>query len=417
MTPPCAVVVVSFGSRFGRFENGGVGQAVALAQRSVEVRAPSNMFARDQYQDFRNVDFLLLLATLAMGAIGTVMVYYATRAQLVLNGISPHYYLDRQAIFVCLGIGVMFVTMLFDYHHYEALAPIVYVGVVLMLLAVKTPLGSSALGSQRWFQFGPVQVQPSEIAIVGVILAIAAYCARDPGQEGLTFKRLVTVLVIGAVPALLVMVQPDLGSAIVMGVVIFVMIVVGGVRMRHLLLLVVVGVASVYLALHVGVLKHYQMQRLLSFLHPTHNTQGSAYNLAESKAAIGHGGITGTGLGRGAQTNLGFVPSEQTDFIFTAVGEQLGFVGATVVIGLFAVIIWRVLRAAQRARDTFGRLLCAGVVALLAFSVFENTGMTVGIMPIAGIPLPLMSYGGSAMLAFFVAIGLALNVGMRRGRP
>ncbi|MHB8288838.1 MAG: rod shape-determining protein RodA [Acidimicrobiales bacterium] len=389
---------------------------MALAQRSVEISTPSNMFVKDRYQDFRNVDFVLVLSTLAMAAIGTIMVYYATRAQLVLNGVSAHYFLDRQAIFVCIGIVLMFATMLIDYRHYESLAPLAYGGVLLLLLAVITPLGSSALGSQRWFQLGPVQVQPSEVAILGVILAVSAYFARDPGEEGLAFKRVLIALVIGGIPTFLVMIQPDLGSAIVMGIVLIAMVIVGGIRMRHLLLLAIVGVASVYLALHVGILKPYQMQRLLSFIHPTHNVQGAAYNLAESKAAIGHGGLMGTGLGHGAQTNLGFVPSEQTDFIFTAVGEQLGFVGGAVVIGLFALIIWRILRAAQRATDTFGRLLCAGVVALLAFSVFENTGMTVGIMPIAGIPLPLMSYGGSAMLAFFVSIGLALNVGMRSGR-
>jgi rod shape determining protein RodA len=362
----------------------------------------------------RRVDFVLGLSTILVAVVGVVMVYSATRAKLVAAGINPHYYLERQAAFVLLGTIVMVAIAFSDYRWLEHASWALYGGLVLALLAMFTPLGSRALGATRWFQLGPIQIQPSAFGGIVIVVFVAAICSRYP--EGLGPAQVVKVLAIASVPILLVIKQPDLGSGIVMGVVLFVTLVVAGIPNRYLLLLVLLGVLSVFAIIHLGLLKPYQLQRLTGFLNQNDSIQKGSYNLYQSKAAIGSGGVWGTGLFKGAQTNLAYVPSEQTDFIFSAVGEQLGFVGAATILFLLGLVVWRVLRAAQVARDPFGRLLATGVFALLAFSVFENVGMTMGIMPIAGIPLPFMSYGGSATLAFFSSVGIAMSVYMRHQR-
>ncbi len=222
------------------------------------------------------------------------------------------------------------------------------------------------------------------------------------------------------IPIVLVMAQPDLGTAIIMTIVLLVMLAVAGLPTRILVILVVGAVAVVVLAAYTGLLHHYQIARLTSFLHQSSGHHGSAqqqgqnYNLQQSKNAIGSGGVYGKGIGHGAEINLGYVPEAQTDFIFAAVGEQLGFIGGTFVIGLLGVVAWRIIRTAGQARDVYGRLLCTGIFTFLAFSVFQNAGMTMGIMPITGIPLPFLSYGGTAVLCFFMAVGVSLSVYARR---
>ena len=365
------------------------------------------------------VDPFLIAGAIVAAVIGVVMVYTATRGPLLLAGTSPTYYLKRQAIFVVLGVVVMGVVGLFDYRKLEALGMAIYGLSLFVLLAVMVPhVGShSPLGSARWFNLGPIQIQPSEFAVLGLIVAVATYCTRRP--DGLTWRDVVKVLVLGAVPIGLVMLQPDLGTGIVMSMVLVVMLVVAGLPTRVMVLLLVGAVGVVALVLAGGLLHHYQILRITSFLHqstahPSGTLAGAVYNLQQAKDAIGAGGLFGTGIGHGAATNLGYVPEQQTDFIFTAVGEQLGFVGSATVLVLEGIICWRVLRIAQSARDTCGRLLAVGAFALLAFSVFENAGMSMGIMPVAGIPLPFLSYGGSATMAFFAAIGLSLSVQLRQ---
>jgi rod shape determining protein RodA len=309
---------------------------------------------------------------------------------------------------------VLVAAALFDYRRLEQISTVLYVGIVLALLAVLSPVGSHAQGSQRWFSLGPLQLQPSEFATLVLIIAVATYCTRRP--EGLDFRDLVRLVLMSALPILLVIKQPDLGTAIVMSVILMVMLAVAGMPGRYLLLLIAGAVLVVIVALNVGLLKHYQIVRLTSFISPHGASQNVTYNVTQAKDAIAHGGIFGRGLFHGAVTNLAYVPEQQTDFIFSAVGEQLGFVGAGVLLLLYGVVGWRVLRTAQLAKDTFGRLICSGVFALLAFSVFENVGMNMGIMPVAGIPLPFLSYGGSAMIGFMAAIGLTISVHMRSVR-
>jgi rod shape determining protein RodA len=344
-----------------------------------------------------------------------VIVYSATRSTSLLEGLSPHYYMERQAVFVVVGVLVMAVLAALDYHWLEHASAILYVGIILALLAMFTPIGSRELGATRWIQIGSsIQIQPSSFAILVLIVIVATFCARRP--QGLERRDLVKVLALAAVPILLVVKQPDLASGIVMCMVLLVMLVVAGIPNRYLLLLLVLAVGGAFAVVHLGLLKSYQENRLLSFLHPNNNLQSSAYNLHESVAAIGSGGPFGKGLFHGTQTNLNYVPEQRTDFIFSAVGEQLGFVGSASVLLLLGLVSWRLLRAAQTSHDAFGRLLATGAFTFIAFSAFENAGMAMGIMPVAGIPLPFFSYGGSATIAFFGVVGMVLSVELRRQR-
>jgi len=359
-------------------------------------------------------DWLLVLAVLGIGSFGTLMVYSATKVRLLEAGISGRYYFERQAIFFVLGVVVMAVLALVDYERLVHLGWFIYGASVLGLLAVLTPVGSSQLGSQRWFQLGPLQVQPSEFAPIGVVFGIVAYLGMR--EDPIDLRAVAVMLALGGVPMLLVIKQPDLGTGIVIGVVTVTMLVIAGTPARYLLALALLGVLGVVLVLNVGFLKSYQLHRLLSFLNPRAYASTYGYNLAQSKIAIGSGHVFGAGLFRGSQTDLAFVPEQQTDFIFTAIGEQLGFVGAGVLLAAYTVLVWRLWRAMRWAKDQAGMLIVAGVIAWVGFSVFQNVGMTIGIMPITGIPLPLVSYGGSALVAFLAMIGVSLNVGARRGR-
>jgi rod shape determining protein RodA len=354
------------------------------------------------------LDLVLVLSTLLVAGIGVVMVYSATRDKLRLAGYNPHYYLERQAEFVVLGIVVMFVLAAVDYRWLEQGAALLY-GLILLALLAMFAVGHSSLGATRWISLGPLQFQPSSFAAIVLIVIVAAYAARHP--DGIDRRELLGLLGLCAIPIVLVAKQPDLGSAIVMAVVLLVMLVIAGIANRDLAVLVVLAALGAVAMVHFGLLKHYQVTRITSFLNQGKGSNGAAiYNLNQSEAAIGDGGLFGTGLFHGAQTNLSYVPEQQTDFIFSAVGEQLGFVGSATILALLGVIAWRCVRIAQRSRDLFGRIAATGAFALLAFSTIENAGMTMGIMPIAGIPLPFLSYGGSATIAFFAAVGIALSV-------
>jgi rod shape determining protein RodA len=362
------------------------------------------------------LDAVLAVTTVLVAVLGAIMVYTATRGTLRSAGLDPHYYLKRQVLFVLLGVAAMAVFALIDYRRLEPLAMAIHGLIILSLLGVFV-VGSHALGSQRWYSLGPLQLQPSEFAVLSLILAVATYCSRR--TEGLTWRDVARVVLLAAIPIVLVVAQPDLGTAVIMTIVLLVMLAVAGLPGRILLILFLAAVSVVVVALEAGVLHRYQIARLTTFLHQdaTHlsfSQRQAVYNLQQAKNAIGSGGLLGQGLGNGSQTNLGYVPEQQTDFIFTAVGEQLGFVGSVFVLSLLGVVAWRILRAAKLARDPFGRLLCAGFFTFLTFSVFQNAGMTMGIMPITGIPLPFLSYGGTAVLCFFIAVGVSLSVYARR---
>jgi rod shape determining protein RodA len=361
---------------------------------------------------WRHVDLGLLGAVVGIMFMGILLVTSATSPKLATHGGDPHYYLKRQAAFTAVGLVIIVLTALVDYRVYRDFAWFVYGGTVALLLLVVSPLGASSKGHQAWFPIGSFQLQPSEISKIGVMLCLAAYLgSRREGEFGI--RRLVTVLAIAGFPMALIMLQPDIGTDLVFGCILLAILVVGGVKGRHLAILMVVAVLGVVGIIKAGVMQRYQVQRLTAFLDQE-NAGGPTYNLAESKIAIGSGGLTGKGLGRGTQTNLSYVPEQHTDFVFTVVGEELGFVGSSILLLLFAFAAWRIWRIAHLAKDLTGTLICVGFLALVAFQVFENVGMTMGIMPITGIPLPFVSYGGSATVAYSVAVGLVLNVHMRR---
>jgi rod shape determining protein RodA len=362
-------------------------------------------------------DIVLAVVTVFVSIVGVVMVYTATRGSLLAQGEDPKAYLKKQALYVVLGIIAMVVVALLDYRRLEPIAMILYGLSVLSLLAVFVA-GSSVQGAARWFVIGPIELQPSEFAVVALVLAVAAYCDRRI-EVGLAWKDVFKLLIMAGIPIVLVMAQPDLGTAIIMVVVLLVMLAVAGLPARILVMLIVGAVLVTIGAVETGLLHHYQIARFTTFLHPNAASnnpfvQSANYNLQASTRTIGSGGFFGTGIGHGTQTNLGYVPEQQTDFIFSAVAEQLGFIGATGLLAMLGIIAWRVLRAAGNARDIFGRLVCTGLFTFIAFSVFQNSGMTMGIMPITGIPLPFVSYGGTAVLCFFMCVGLALSVGVRR---
>ncbi len=361
------------------------------------------------------LDYSLLWGMILLGVIGVTMVYSATREQLVNAGYNPHYYLERQGVFVVLGVTVMYAISLIDYRRLEIVATPFYVLSLLSLVGVFV-IGRSALGAQRWYNFGFFQVQPSEFTVLAIVLAVATYCQRRP--QGLAMYDVMRILTMGAVPLALIVLQPDLGTALIIVMVVAAMMVVAGVPPRFMTFLAVTGTAVVALAVYAKVLATYQLDRLISFLHQNSTSpsmQRLIYEVNNAKSAIGAGGLHGAGLFHGLQTVLGYVPEQFTDFIFTAVGEQLGFIGSASIIVLLAFVGFRFFWIAKTSRDTMGKVLCLGVFIFFAFSCFLNIGMTMGIMPVVGIPLPFLSYGGSAALVFYTGGGLVLSVSRRRG--
>jgi len=363
----------------------------------------------------RHVDWVLVALPMAISALGLLMVYSSTRTRLAGQGLSELYYVQRQGVAVAIGVIAMAVAMIIDYRKLRDMSPLIYIAVMPMLAGVLL-LGATRKGTQAWFQVGPLQFQPSELAKVALVVALAGYCHMHRGD--LDAPRLAIAVGLAALPIALVLQQPDLGTAIVLMVCVGAVLVVAGVRGRHFAVLALIAVTAMGVAVKADVFQEYQLDRLTSFLdQSTVDTQTATraeYNLAQSKTAIGAGGLTGAGLFAGTQTKLSYVPEQHTDFIFTVVGEELGFAGGAMLLALFALMVWRIWRIALLASDFFGTLLCIGLLAMFAFQIFENVGMTMGIMPITGIPLPFMSYGGSATIASFLAVGLVANVHMRR---
>lgn len=358
-------------------------------------------------------DFLLIIPLLALTALGVLMVYSASAPLLEAQGLSPYNDVQRHLVAVGLGIVVFTVASLIKERTLRSLAPFIYIGAVLLLIAVLSPFGEEIKGAQRWIQVGGFQLQPSEIAKPALIIALASLLAG--AEEGaMRWSRVLRALVVVGVPSVLIFLQPDLGTMIVFGFLGLTLLFVAGTTFRQLLLLVAAGLIGLFVVLSAGVLEDYQVSRLTAFFDSTSDLAGANFNQFQSQVAIGSGQLFGKGLFEGAQTNLSYVPSQSTDFIFTAVGEQLGFMGAALVIFAYALILWRLLMAAAVARDRFSQLVAAGAASLIGVHAFINIGMTVGIMPVTGLPLPFMSFGGTAFLFMSGAVGLAHAVYMRR---
>ncbi|WP_106399993.1 rod shape-determining protein RodA [Actinocorallia populi] len=371
---------------------------------------PSRMVRRDSV--LRRLDWGLVLPVIVLGVISALLVYSATRAG---HRADPEAFLKKHLLNLGIGAVLYAVVSSFDYRLLRAYAPILYGLSLVGLIAVLTPLGETINGSHSWIVIGGgFQVQPSEFAKVGLVVLLAMILGepRD-GEVGPGRKDILTALVLAGVPAALIMLQPDLGTTMVLGAILMGMLVISGVAKRWTIGLVLAGVGTAVAAVALGLLEDYQIARFTAFVDPTADPRGAGYNANQAKIAVGSGGLLGKGLFHGEQTTGQFVPEQQTDFIFTVAGEELGFLGSLMIILLIGVILYRGLRIAVHAGDQFGTLVAAGVVCWLGFQTFENIGMCIGIMPITGLPLPLVSYGGSATFATMIAFGLLQGVHAR----
>ncbi|MEX0835267.1 MAG: rod shape-determining protein RodA [Nitriliruptor sp.] len=389
-----------------------IGYGQDRAERMQRERVASRW--QEAYAPIKHLDPVLVLTALALAGVGLLSIYSAKVQTLSEQGLSSMFYVSRQLLGLVLGIVAMVVAAIVDYRHLRTYSAVGFVGSLVLLALVLTPLGTSAGGASRWIMVVGFQLQPSELAKIAVLIAIAAVLHERKGEPGL--PTVAVCLVITAVPVGLVFLQPDLGTSIVFIWLCAVLFLVGGVQGRYLAGLGVVGLAAVVAIFRADVIKDYQFERLTSFLNASDPAlaQGPAFQTRQSMIAIGSGQFGGKGLFEGTQTSLSYVPENHTDFIFTVIGEEFGFVGAVAVLGLFLVLIWRGLRIAIIAKDLFGTLLAAGVIAMLTLQVFVNVGMTIGIMPVTGIPLPFVSYGGTSLIVWFAIVGLLLNVHMRR---
>jgi rod shape determining protein RodA len=361
----------------------------------------------------RHLDPILLLAVFALAVVGLFMVYSATHQSLSAVGLDPGTFLKKQVTFVALGAVMVLLAASFDYRFLKVYAGLIYGASLVLLVLVGSPLGTSVKGSQRWFQLFGFQFAPSEIAKLALIIMLATFLSELRSGD-LTLQEVYRATAIAAVPGVLVFLQPDLGTSIVLVTILVGVLVVAGARARYLGILALTAVVLIFGAFQMGLVRDYQVNRLTSFLDPQNDPLRSGYNRKQAEIAIGSGGLFGVGYLQGTQTNLDFVPEQHTDFIFTVVGEEFGFAGAFTLLVLFGVLIWRAFRIALLSKDPFGTYVAAGIGSYLAIQMFVNIGMTLGIMPITGIPLPFVSYGGSALLTNSAAVGLLLNIHMRR---
>jgi rod shape determining protein RodA len=370
----------------------------------------------DERRPIRHIDWVLLLITAALLVVGLMLVYSATHQTLAQDGLDPFARMKKQAVTAVIGVVIVLLMVTFDYRFLKVYAGFIYGAVCLSLVLVRIPgIGStdSTGTAQRWFQLAGFQVTPSEFTKVALIIMLAAVLSelRSPIPTVADLIRLVGIAVL---PLVLVFLQPDIGTSIVLAAITVGMLIVAGTRAKHLAVLSVTGLVLIFAAFQMGVIKQYQLERITAFLDRQGVSADARYNLDQSEIAIGSGGMLGKGYLAGTQTNLDYVPEQHTDFIFTVVGEEFGFVGAAFVLLLYAMLLWRAIRIAYLSKDPFGTYMASGIASMFAIQMFVNVGMVIGIMPITGIPLPFLSYGGSSMLASFLAVALLENIHMRR---
>jgi rod shape determining protein RodA len=360
-----------------------------------------------RFLSFRDFDWLLLLAVLALCAISLAEVY-STTMHTRFAGFET-----KQMLWIASGLAGMFVLAKIDYHRLLDWAPWAYAVFVVSLVAVRV-MGRKVMGARRWIALGPIQFQPSEWVKLVLVLVVARYFANLGGRN-LTWREIFKAFALVGVPMLLVLIQPDLGTTLTYSPILVAGLFLGGISFRQAAILIICGTSLIVGAWSSGkVLKPYQKARLTSFINPDVDPRGSGYQIRQSLIAVGSGGIWGKGAEKGSQTQGYFLPIPYTDFIFAAFSEEHGFVGAISVLLLYFFILMRLIQNAQTAADLPGSLIIMGVVAVLTFQIVVNVGMVIGFMPVTGIPLPLMSYGGSSVLFTFLALGVAMNVRMRR---
>lgn len=365
---------------------------------------------------WRNLDIPLILAVLGLILLGLFVIYSASASRLLNLNADPFHYVKRQAIAALVGFMGLIVVLSIDYRAWRRWTKIGYL-VTVLALAVILITGKIAQGSQRWFSLGGFNIQPSELAKLVMIVVLAHLMEKQSNIEG---RKIFLPFVIIGVPMALVFLQPDLGTAMVFVGIVFAMTYIGGGDLRHLGIIAAVGIAAALAAILLSyyevikIIKPYQLRRLLIFLDPYSDPTGDGWNVIQSMIAIGSGGFFGKGYLNGTQGQLYFLPANHTDFIFSVAAEEFGFVGASAILLLYAFFIWRGIKIAINAKDRFGSLLAVGCISYFVCHLVINIGMTMGIMPITGLPLPFLTYGGSTLLTSLLAVGILLNVGLRR---
>ena len=381
----------------------------SLSSRSIYRR-------RSRESIFTGFDPILTGAVAALLVIGTLLVYAATRDWYAANNLDPEYYLKRNVINILIGVLLAWGTTIIDYRLLRAYTPIVWgLGVLGLIIVLIPTLGAEVNGAKAWIALpGGFQIQPAELAKISIIVGMSMILSERSHDSDLpTSRDVLQALVVAGIPVLLILFQPDMGTVFIISAAVVTIIAISGASSRWVVALLLIAILGAFGATKTGVINSYQVKRLQSFVNPNADTQGSGYQLRQARITVGSGGLLGTGLFNGPQTNGRFVPEQQTDFIFTVAGEELGFLGSAGIVLLYLIILMRAFAIARRTDDPYGRLVATGVTAWFAFQIFENIGMTLGLMPMTGVPLPFLSYGGSSMFATLIGFGLLQNVHAR----
>ena len=381
-----------------------------------QIQARQRLYRRNRQSLVHGFDPVLTAVVGLLLFVGTLLVWAATRDWYARNGLDGQYYLKRHIINILIGLVLAYGTTVIDYRLLRAYTPFLWGAGVLGLIIVLIPgLGSEVNGAKAWIALpGGFQIQPAELAKIAIIIGMSMILSeRSHDSDGPTSADVLQSLAVAAIPVLLIILQPDMGTILIISAAVVTIIAVSGAPARWVTALLLLAVLGGFVAVKAGVISEYQVNRLQTFVDPTADTQGAGYQLRQARITVGSGGLIGTGLFNGPQTNGRFVPEQQTDFIFTVAGEELGFIGSGAILILYLILLMRGFSIARRTNDPFGRLVCTGVIAWFAFQIFENIGMTLGLMPMTGVPLPFISYGGSSMFATLIGIGLLQNVHAR----
>jgi rod shape determining protein RodA len=365
---------------------------------------------------FDNLPWAMVGIIAAIALVGLAAVYSAT-----YTARGPSSLFTKQLIWISIGIVLMFLALIPDYHTVGRYAYVLY-AISIVLLVLVMVMGRTGMGAQRWLAIGPFAFQPSELAKLSLTLSLARYFAEDPKRGGYELRDLAVPGIMVLVPLVLVLRQPDLGTAIMLMLTSFLIFMLAGIHMRSIVIALIIGATIVSLAFLVppvrhkiwGSLKPYQQNRIKAFIDPSSDPRGSGYHANQSKIAVGSGQITGKGYRKGTQSQMAFLPERHTDFIFAVIAEETGLVGASMVMLLYLGLLLAGVDAAKNAKDRLGVLMAGGVVSMISLYVLINVGMAVGIVPVVGVPLPLVSYGGTSIITTFLALGLLLNIQTRR---
>ena len=381
-----------------------------------QIQARQRLYRRSRQSLVQGFDPVLTAVVGLLLVVGTLLVWAATRDWYIRNGLDGQYYLKRHIINILIGLVLAYGVTVIDYRLLRAYTPFLWGAGVLGLVVVLIPgLGAEINGAKAWIALpGGFQIQPAELAKIAIIIGMSMILSeRSHDSDGPTSRDVLQALAIAAIPVALIIMQPDMGTVLIISAAVVTIVAVSGVPARWVTGLLLLAVLGGFVAVKAGVVSEYQVNRLQTFVDPNADTQGAGYQLRQARITVGSGGLVGTGLFNGPQTNGRFVPEQQTDFIFTVAGEELGFIGSGAILILYLILLMRGFSIARRTNDPFGRLVCTGVIAWFAFQIFENIGMTLGLMPMTGVPLPFISYGGSSMFATLIGIGLLQNVHAR----